>query len=543
MSGLGRHLLFRVIGPPRAYRFVLDLTASFKGDGENTLPPAAGLGTTREPFPTLGRGSARVFSPPVVPQIIAGQPYLALDMGVDGQLFPERRTGLLWLWGSDLRRDPRKMTAFARDISLVSEEEYQSLTAPSVMSDVVADLDNPDLEYSGVYEDGWISESAFLGLTQPGPGSTVVAKGTVPLRDDPNFTTDVSLLVDGQEIVHQVLRPGPFELRASAPPGEGRRRVELRFSRHQQLEAPDGRPVAALMQLIGVEVESNVPPPDAIKDFPADVEKPGLRATGLQPDGWVADAAAFDLTQPSSPAEIVLRGTVPLVDDERFTTELRVLVDGQEVLTGSLGLGTFRLRAPVPPGGERRRVELRFSTLQQLAGSDRRRAAARLLFAGFEASSAAVPEAVPAVVPAAAPAPSPAALPPQAVRDFPDLANPSVQATGAFRDGWLADVASFQLTQPDGPASVLVRGMVPMVGNQGFTTELRVLVDGQEVARKSLGLGDFELRAPAPAGAGRRHVDLRFSSVQQLPAPDTRRVGARAQFVGFEADAASPQPR
>ena len=30
-----------------------------------------------------------------------------------------------------------------------------------------ADLTYPDLEYSGIYEDGWIAESAFFSLSQP----------------------------------------------------------------------------------------------------------------------------------------------------------------------------------------------------------------------------------------------------------------------------------------------------------------------------------------------------------------------------------------
>jgi hypothetical protein len=64
-----------------------------------------------------------------------------------------------------------------------------------------------------------------------------------------------------------------------------------------------------------------------------------------------------------------------------------------------------------------------------------------------------------------------------------------------------------------------------------------LLVDGQDVARQALGLGDFELRATVPPiGAWQRRVELRFSATQQLPPPDTRQVGARVQFVGFEGD-------
>jgi hypothetical protein len=83
--------------------------------------------------------------------------------------------------------------------------------------------------------------------------------------------------------------------------------------------------------------------------------------------------------------------------------------------------------------------------------------------------------------------------------------------------------------------------MVPLVDNPSFTTELRIMVDSQEIARRTVGLGDFEVRAPAPAGPGRHRVDLRFSAVQQLPAPDGRQVAARVHFVGFQAESESTQ--
>jgi hypothetical protein len=76
--------------------------------------------------------------------------------------------------------------------------------------------------------------------------------------------------------------------------------------------------------------------------------------------------------------------------------------------------------------------------------------------------------------------------------------------------------------------------MIPLVDDPAFTTELQVLVDGAEVGRARLGLGDFEVRLPAPPRAGRRRVGLRFSATQQLPEAVPRQVSALARFVGFE---------
>ena len=91
MAGLGRYLLFQAVNPSPQVCVVLNLSSTLKADGENELPPAMVVGKERERFPLVGRGSAQVFSPPIAPQIINGMPYIALDMGVDGQRIPDRR--------------------------------------------------------------------------------------------------------------------------------------------------------------------------------------------------------------------------------------------------------------------------------------------------------------------------------------------------------------------------------------------------------------------------------------------------------------------
>jgi hypothetical protein len=519
-AGVGRYLLFRVERPSDTMRLMLEMTASLKGDGQNRLPPASVVGEDRERFPMTGRGSARVFSPPLTPQIIDGIPYVAIDMGVDGQYFPEQPTGLMRLWGADIPLDSRRLTGYARDISLVSDDEYRHLAAPSVVRSFPADLfNNPDLEYSGVYEDGSASEDAYFGLTQPADDSIVVAKGTVPLTGDPNFSTEVSLLVDGQVVDRRQARPGHFELWGPAPPGAGRRRVELRFSATQPLPDGDRRPVAALIELVGFQDKTNERPPDRIDDPLANFEAQGLWSAGLDRDGWIVDRSIFALSQPTVPADIVVRGMVPKIADPSFKTDLLVLVDGEPMMRQALGVGEFELRSPVAPGADRRRIELRFSAVQQLPLPDGRPVAAQMRFIGFEAE---------------------AERPPEGAYTFPiDLTTAGVSAFGLDGDGWLADAAALDLAHGSASADLVMRGAVPLVSDPGFSTELRVLVDGQEVARRTLSPGDFEIRAPVPDGPGRRRVELRFSRVQPLPAPDGREVGALLRSVGF---AARPEP-
>lgn len=250
MMGLGRHFLFQIINPSPKVRLVLNMTASLKNNAENMLPTASIIGQERHGMGMVGRGSARTFSPPISPQVINGNHYLGLDMGMESALFPDRRTGLMRLYGLDIPSDRRNLVGYGRDISLISEQDYDSLNPPSYLDKFPVHLTNPDLEYSGLYEDGWASEAAFVGLKQQNLSQLKIA-GQIPLINDPRFSTQLVVLLDGQEIGRKTLGVGDFKLNFSVPPTSKRRRVELRFSKLQALTAPDGRPTAALLKFLG----------------------------------------------------------------------------------------------------------------------------------------------------------------------------------------------------------------------------------------------------------------------------------------------------
>ena len=46
--------------------------------------------------------------------------------------------------------------------------------------------------------------------------------------------------------------------------------------------------------------------------------------------------------------------------------------------------------------------------------------------------------------------------------------------------------------------------------------------------------GEFEITADVPADSADRRVELVFSKLQRLPAPETREVSALLKSVGFE---------
>ena len=534
MAGIGRRCMFQVLRPSPGVRLMMELTSSLAADGHNKLPTSAtAIGSKRHSLGVTGRGSARVFSPPLDPQEVAGRSFIAFDMGREPVPFRQPRAGLMLLYGTRISLDRRWVVCFARNISAVSDAQYAAMTPPSRLERFPQDFQNPHLEYSGFYEDGWASDHAWCALARPWDAEAVVIKGFVPELGDAGFQTEVTVRVDGQEVARRVLGLKDFEIKAPLPAaapgaaavsaGKSTARVELVFSRFQQLTPPDRRPVTVM--LTSLSFEGPPAPPVAVQKFPDDVHaNPLLSPAGLYPDGWAAPKTTVRLTQPPGHGELALRGEVPLIGDGNFETILRVRVDGNQVADQALRVGAFDLTLPVtqgagtsaaaPPGP--RQVELEFTAAQQLP-ADGRAVGARLSFIGF----ASPPQ------------------PPARLARFPDdLKRSQVQASGIYDDGWAGPSASFRLAQPPDARTLTISGMIPKIGDaDGFSTDVVVTVDGREVARRTVGLDRFTIEAPVPPAASgpTRQVGLTFSRIQSLPAPDGRSVGAKLDVAGFDA--------
>jgi hypothetical protein len=134
---------------------------------------------------------------------------------------------------------------------------------------------------------------------------------------------------------------------------------------------------------------------------------------------------------------------------------------------------------------------------------------------------------------------------PRALENPPfDLSNTALEYGGIYRDGWLETNSFLSLEQPAASNHLVVRGMIPLIDDADFTLTLRLSVDGHELVRRELGLGEFELSVPLWQGPALRRIDLRSSRDQRLPEsaprrdqrlpePVPRRVAARIEFIGF----------
>ncbi|MES2355449.1 MAG: hypothetical protein V4568_13825 [Pseudomonadota bacterium] len=252
ISGVGRHMLLLAAGVTERPRLMLELSDTVLGQNGYTLPVPLVNGKQNQSASFVGRGSGRVITPPLVPIMVDGLPYFHIDLGRNGKQFPRLNNSVLMsLYGREVAADPRFLTAFARNISLLSEDEVSALVAPTALSNFPADLKDDGLQYSGLYEDGWISEHAFAILAPRDEANTLVIKGMVPLIAQADFHTTLTVLLDGHRVAEKRLGLGDYEVKVPTKTGVEDRKVELVFDGYQVLPGGDGRPTAGMIKFIG----------------------------------------------------------------------------------------------------------------------------------------------------------------------------------------------------------------------------------------------------------------------------------------------------
>jgi len=250
--GLGRYQAFEAINPSGPVRLVFWASATLKSEGRNKLPPATIYAAESVPLAGVGSGSERLVSEAFEPADVHGISVIGLDLGENGVHFRKPLSGLMNWFNRDIAIDPRELVVFGRDISLISDEDFRSWEPPSWITDLPTALENPQLVFSGIYEDGgWVSDASELNLrSQPG-AKRLQIQGEIPRLGSDSFKTTATVSVDGTPVIVQKLGVGGFLLETSAPSVPGNHKIGITFSPAQHFQAPDGRIVGARIDQIG----------------------------------------------------------------------------------------------------------------------------------------------------------------------------------------------------------------------------------------------------------------------------------------------------
>ena len=235
LYGLGRRLLFEVIHPLPGSRMRISLTSGLMGQGRTALPGHVTVNGV--PITMEGNGAAQVTSPPIPWIERSGRYYCALDLGEDGRPFGFHKTGLMRLFGADIPYDSRPLVGFARDISLVSGDPVWPRSIAVWPRDLLS------TEFSGFYEDGWVSAHAFVRMAAAHPGDTLRIEGEVPAIGNLKGG-QMTVSVGGVAFV-KLLSTAFFTFKAPIDREIPITEIHLDFQNSAELPGGDGRPVSA----------------------------------------------------------------------------------------------------------------------------------------------------------------------------------------------------------------------------------------------------------------------------------------------------------
>jgi hypothetical protein len=291
--GSGRYNLFNIINPSPNLRLIVDFSRTSLGRSRSKLPTnAIVIGEKDYRLPFVGHGSARVVSPPLKPEYFEQNAYLTLDFGEVAQPIEKEKSGLMRLWGVKFNLDDRRLVGFMRDASVITEEQYLALPRPTKIMDFPGDLARyPGLEYSGVFEDGWVADEAFFKLGPSRAGQILTVKGMIPETKkfrEQGVDVTVSINEKPTEIVN--LKSGSFTLTRLIKEATQITSISLNFSDSQVYGINDPRAVSAAIAEISI---GDLPD---LSSFRKLVNQKGDKfdLTGVDEDGWIALRSTFN---------------------------------------------------------------------------------------------------------------------------------------------------------------------------------------------------------------------------------------------------------
>lgn len=385
-NGLGHFMLLRVEHPTdqiylriAATRTQLPGRTAWKPsgiDGQGHLTGPVVNAASDLPLGAVGNGAFNLFVGPLRPRMFQGAAYVAIDYDEPAKTILDRRIGLKNLYNNEVPLDYRRLLGWGRDVSALSVDEYRQLQRPLRVSSFPRDLATAEtLEFSGAYEDGWLSPTSKFVLGAGGSGGCLRVRGFVPeLPGTPLGQGTLRLGIDGHE-TELPAATGVFDWLVPLPAPADTTCVALRFSATTVLPGADRRPIGGKLELLEV-----LP---ALPAHTFDYGTPGavrLAATGIDQDGWMMRHATIEMPAAAAATELTLRFEYPDWSGGKETVLHADLGDASTTTAQTLAPGQYtamHFRAPASATPRTLRLELPGEF--PLSPTDPRRRAARLL--------------------------------------------------------------------------------------------------------------------------------------------------------------------
>lgn len=376
-NAIGRFMLLRIEKPSRQVYLRIADTRTLVTGRTAWSPRAVVHAEQDRPLGAVGNGAFNLFVGPLTPQPFLDAHYLAIDYAEIPHHLVDYRTGLKRLYNRKVPLDYRLVLGWARDISAISVAEYRHLQRPRSVAKFPQDLALAhNLEFSGAYEDGWLSPHAFFVLGAPRPGELVHLRGVVPALPGTRLGHGViHVRINGQPVCDLAATAGRFDWLLPIPHPGPMTKIDLQFSVWAPLPGRDQRPAGAKLEYLGFA--SGVPSISCDYNQP---DAPRLAAAGVDQDGWMNSSAALVVPPSDRPMVLSLQVENPRAPGGRDGT-LSAWID-QSDLRRQLPLAagtTGTLEIPLPPSAAPRTLHLQGPPDYALPAPDTRRRSVRIV--------------------------------------------------------------------------------------------------------------------------------------------------------------------
>jgi len=376
VNGIGRFFLLRVENPSDSFYLRFAGTKTLMTSKRTHWSSKAIVkGVTDVPLGLIGDGAANTIVGPIKPVKLGVSYYIAIDLGEEAKTIPFHRSGLKAWFNREVPLDYRWLVGFGRDISLLNSQEFETLERPTALKHFPEDIIKArGLEFSGVYEDKWVSPDSKYTFGKANPGDVIEVKLMIPKDIKMNDSHGlVHFKINNQPEIVFDGTPGYYDWILPIKEANKITHLSMAFDRKGNLPKGDDRPVAALLQSIEI-----VPSSSTTFASEGSARPP---TSGVDQDGWSKREVTFDLPVSPKSKEIKLEFEYPGWDSAPKSCEIEVKVDETISRSYTLHAGTNVVTVPIISGSSVKHININTNKDMTLPNPDLRQRSYRLISA------------------------------------------------------------------------------------------------------------------------------------------------------------------